>query len=154
MRKNNFMKYSRLLILLAMTIGVFQIGGQVVFAEESKTEVTSEYTLFDSLSVSEQKSIVAGQPNRVLKHDVESFRLVYKKIEKAQANQSAQLKDENISQIALTAKETFVPRASSQVTVRAVKTLDGELITTAQGKHFLPQTGEEKQNKTIIVKYL
>lgn len=151
MRKNNFMKYSRLLILLAMTIGVFQIGGQVVFAEESKTEVTSEYTLFDSLSVSEQKSIVAGQPNSVLKHDVESFRFVYKKIEKAQANQSAQLKDENISQIASTTKKTFVPRASSQVTVRALKTLDGEVTTTSQGEYFLPQTGEEGQNKTIIV---
>ncbi|MDU5336944.1 MucBP domain-containing protein [Enterococcus sp.] len=151
MRKNGFMKYSRLLILLIMTIGVLQIGGQAVFAEESKTEVTTEYTLFDSLSVSEQKSITAGQPNRMLKHDVESFRLVYKKMKKAPADQTAQVKDENISQTASTVKKTFVPRARSQVTVRAMKTLDGEVTSTTQGKHFLPQTGEEKQNKTVIV---
>ena len=50
-------------------------------AEISNATVSTEYIDYSSLNPTEQRGIIKGKPNSLIKHDKEIFSLVYKKIE-------------------------------------------------------------------------
>lgn len=117
--------YIRCLAVLTMIVGVLQFGVAESFAEASTATVTTEYTLYDALSPTEQKNLVTKQPEAIITHDEENFRLIYQKKAAEPVNQANK-----------TTEATLQQTNTHYVLQNSYKSL--------------PKTGEQKQNEIIV----
>ncbi|MCA2390147.1 MULTISPECIES: MucBP domain-containing protein [Lactococcus] len=86
-------------------------------AEISNATVSTEYIDYSSLNPTEQRGIIKGKPNSLIKHDKEIFSLVYKKIEN---------------------KSTIFPSSSNVLPMN-----NSTSLVSSNNAGLLPQTGEQ-----------
>lgn len=113
--KNKKILWLNLLTLFVAFITLFSFGNKGYAAETNTATVTTEYIDYSSLSSTQQSGIIKGNPSSIIKHDKETFSLVYKKVEN---------------------KNNVIPSSSSVTPVK-------NLHSNSKNAGILPQTGDQ-----------
>ncbi|MEG1487622.1 MucBP domain-containing protein [Lactococcus sp.] len=113
--KDKKILWLNLLTLFVAFITLFSFGNKSYAAEMSTATVTTEYIDYSSLNPTQQSKIIMGNPSSIIKHDKETFSLVYKKVEN---------------------KNNVIPSSSSITPIK-------NLHSNSKNVALLPQTGEQ-----------
>ena len=113
--KNKKNLWLTLLTFFVAFTTLFSFGDKGYAAETNTATVTTEYIDYSSLNTTQQSEIIKGNPISIIKHDQETFSLVYKKIE---------------------SKNNIIPSSSSVTPLK-------NLQSNSKNVGLLPQTGAQ-----------